>query len=78
MAYCGESHADKRLRMGEWIGQQGADAAVITALPSIAWLLNIRGRDVSRSPLTLASAIVRPRGGGRLVYRYGQTGRECC
>ncbi|MGJ3628510.1 aminopeptidase P family N-terminal domain-containing protein [Sphingomonas sp. MMS24-JH45] len=33
----------------------GADAVVIPALDSIAWLLNVRGTDVSRTPVALSS-----------------------
>ena len=54
----GEEHASKRQRIGVAIERGGADAAVITAPPSIAWLFNIRGGDVSRSPLPLSAAII--------------------
>ena len=43
-----------------------ADAAVITAPASIAWLFNIRGGDVACSPLPLARAIVRQDGSATL------------
>ena len=56
--YAGEDHAAKRERIGAIIAKEGADAAVITAPPSIAWLFNVRGGDVSRSPLPLAAAII--------------------
>ena len=45
---------------------QGADAAVLTAPASIAWLFNIRGGDVIRSPLPLGQAILRADGTARL------------
>ncbi len=54
----GRSAADKRGDVAAWARAQGADAVVITALDSIAWLLNIRGRDVARTPVALAFAIV--------------------
>ena len=38
------------------------DAAVITALDSIAWLFNIRGGDLPHTPLVLSHAIVRAAG----------------
>lgn len=56
--YAGEDHASKRTRIGIAVERGGADAAVITAPPSIAWLFNVRGGDVSRSPLPLSAAIV--------------------
>ena len=56
--YAGESAASKRKRLGEIIAKDGADAAVITSPASIAWLFNMRGQDVARSPLPLGSAIL--------------------
>jgi Xaa-Pro aminopeptidase len=56
--FAGEEHTSKRERIGIAIERGGADAAVITAPPSIAWLMNIRGGDVSRSPLPLSAAIL--------------------
>ena len=56
--FAGEDHASKRTRIGVAVERGGADAAVITAPPSIAWLFNVRGGDVSRSPLPLSAAII--------------------
>ncbi|WP_412545618.1 aminopeptidase P family protein [Maricaulis sp. MIT060901] len=58
MEFAGEEHTSKRHRIGIAIERGAADAAVITAPPSIAWLFNIRGGDVSRAPLPLAAAII--------------------
>lgn len=58
LAYSGESSAEKRARVGSAIKQQGADAALIHQLDSIAWLLNIRGDDVPHLPVLLAQAII--------------------
>ena len=57
-ALAGQSSADKRAAVAAWLKTQNSDAVVITALDSIAWLLNIRGRDVARTPVALAFAIV--------------------
>lgn len=57
-SFSGEDHASKRRRVARDIVSEGADAAVITSPPSIAWLFNIRGGDVACSPLPLASAIL--------------------
>ncbi|MEQ9639548.1 MAG: aminopeptidase P family protein [Alphaproteobacteria bacterium] len=54
--FAGESAADKRKRVAD---ELDADAAVITATDSIAWLLNIRGGDVAHTPLPLSFAILR-------------------
>ncbi|PWE16942.1 X-Pro aminopeptidase [Marinicauda salina] len=58
----GEDHAAKRARIGESVKEDGADAAVITDPASIAWLFNLRGGDVSCTPLPLSSAILEPDG----------------
>ena len=55
--FAGRAHAQKRADVAAWLVEKGADAVVIAALDSIAWLLNIRGRDVARTPVALAFAI---------------------
>ena len=64
--YAGEESASKRARVGSAVAALGADAAVITAPASIAWLFNIRGGDVIRSPLPLSQAVIRADGTARL------------
>ena len=56
--HAGQTSAAKRAEIAAWLGSRNADAVVIAALDSIAWLLNIRGRDVSRTPVALAFAVV--------------------
>ncbi len=56
--FAGRSHGDKRGEVAAWLKARNADAVVIAALDSIAWLLNIRGRDVARTPVALAFAVV--------------------
>ena len=60
--YSGESSASKRRRIAEAVAAAGADAVVLTAPSSIAWLFNVRGGDVIRSPLPLAQAILAANG----------------
>ena len=62
----GEESAAKRTRLGEGLVAKGAEAAVLTAPASIAWLFNVRGGDVSRTPLPLAQAILNRDGSARL------------
>jgi len=57
-ALSGKPHAEKRAEIGQSISESGADAALITAPASIAWLLNIRGSDVQCTPLPLSTAII--------------------
>ena len=66
LEYAGETASSKRTRVGAGLAQAGADAAVITAPASIAWLFNIRGGDVIRSPLPLGQAILFADGSARL------------
>jgi Xaa-Pro aminopeptidase len=63
LEFSGEESAAKRRRIGQ---QMGADAAVLTAPASLAWLFNIRGGDVIRSPLPLGQAILNHDGTARL------------
>jgi len=63
LQYSGEASAEKRRRIGL---AMNADAAVLTAPASIAWLFNIRGGDVIRSPLPLGQAILRKDGSADL------------
>jgi len=56
-ALAGRSSADKRGQVGEWLKAKQLDAAVISALDSVAWLLNVRGADVDRTPVALSYVI---------------------
>src|SRR3546814_3516898 len=56
--YAGQSAAEKRQAMADWLVAKRADAAVLSALDSLAWTFNIRGKDVERTPVALAYAIV--------------------
>lgn len=57
-AYTGRNSSDKRAEIGEWLKARKLDATVMTALDSIAWTFNIRGADVSRTPVTLSFALI--------------------
>ena len=57
-AFAGRSSADKRQAIAEWLEGNGADAAVLAALDSIAWTFNVRGTDVSHTPVALAYSLV--------------------
>ena len=57
-ALAGKSSAEKRHDMAEWLDKQGADVAVLAALDSIAWTFNVRGADVTHTPVALAYALV--------------------
>ncbi len=61
-SYTGESAASKRARLGDGLKDENADAVVITSPASIAWLFNVRGGDVARTPLPLGEALLRSDG----------------
>ncbi|HEY0525843.1 MAG TPA: aminopeptidase P family N-terminal domain-containing protein, partial [Stellaceae bacterium] len=56
--FAGKPAADKRREVAASLRRDRVDAAVLTTPDSIAWLLNIRGGDVPRTPLPLSVAIV--------------------
>jgi Xaa-Pro aminopeptidase len=60
--FAGEDARSKRIRLGRALAEEGVAAAVLTMPESIAWLLNIRGGDVSHTPLPLSFAILRQDG----------------
>lgn len=64
--YSGETAAAKRVRIGAAVAAAGAELALLTAPASIAWLFNIRGGDVIRTPLPLAQALLAADGTARL------------
>jgi Xaa-Pro aminopeptidase len=58
----GEAAEAKRARIAKLVADKGADAALLTQPDSIAWLLNIRGGDVPRTPFPLSFALLRKDG----------------
>lgn len=52
--YAGQNSAEKRAAVAEWLTDNGVDSTVISALDSVAWLLNVRGSDVSNTPVALS------------------------
>ena len=72
----GQSSANKRTAIAEWLGKQGADAAVLAALDSIAWTFNVRGADVSHTPVALAYALVNADGTADLFVASEKVGPD--
>ncbi|MDP2575762.1 aminopeptidase P family protein [Vibrio penaeicida] len=54
----GQTSESKRQEIAEIVKENRADAALLTQLDSICWLLNVRGLDVSCLPVLLSHAIV--------------------
>ncbi|QQA41828.1 aminopeptidase P family protein [Pelagovum pacificum] len=68
----GETAASKRARLAEGLREDGHRAALLTLPDSIAWLLNIRGKDIDRTPVPLTFAILRDDGSVELFCGPGQ------
>ena len=67
--FSGESSASKRSRIGEKLAGDGIEASVLTSPAALAWLFNIRGKDVTRTPLALGSAILNKDGTAQLFVK---------
>ena len=65
-ALAGQSSEAKRSQVAEWLATKGLDAAVVSALDGVAWLLNIRGEDVERTPVALSFVIAHADGTAEL------------
>ena len=58
LEFVGQSSADKRQQIAALLTTQKANAAFLSQLDSIAWLLNIRGDDVHCLPVLLSAAVI--------------------
>lgn len=74
--HAGRSSQEKRAEIGEWLTARKLDAAVISALDSLAWLFNIRGSDVERTPVALGFALVHADGTAALFMAEGKVPSE--
>ncbi|HEX8535112.1 MAG TPA: aminopeptidase P family protein [Allosphingosinicella sp.] len=74
--YAGKSSAAKRQEMGDWLREQKADAAVLSALDSIAWTFNVRGQDVEHTPVALSFAVVHEDGTADLFVEPEKMGED--
>ena len=72
----GKNSAEKRHEMADWLHKEGADAAVLAALDSIAWTFNVRGADVTHTPVALAFALVNSDGTADLFVEGEKIGDE--
>ena len=56
--FAGETSESRRRRIADIVREKGADVVLITQPDSIAWLLNVRGGDVPRTPFALGFALL--------------------
>lgn len=59
LEFAGTGAAEKRRRIAGEMRARKADSLILSALDEIAWLFNIRGTDVPRTPVARAFAILR-------------------
>jgi Xaa-Pro aminopeptidase len=64
--HAGQASEAKRQQIAEWLAAKGLDAAVVSALDGVAWLLNIRGSDVDRTPVALSFVLAHADGTAEL------------
>ncbi len=64
--FAGRSSADKRAAIADWLKEEGYDATVITALDSVAWVLNMRGADIANTPVALSYVVAHADGTAEL------------
>ena len=62
----GRNSSEKRAEVADWLGREKLDAVVIPALDSVAWLLNVRGSDVSHTPVALSYVVAKADGTAEL------------
>ncbi len=72
LAQAGPPSGDKRGNIAGSLRANDVAAALITAPSSLAWLFNIRGGDVIRSPLPLGQAILKDDGTAELFIEAGK------
>jgi Xaa-Pro aminopeptidase len=56
--FAGESSFSKRQKIAQDLKAQGLDAFILTTGDSLAWLLNIRGGDVDRTPIPFCYGVI--------------------
>ena len=62
----GQTSAAKRAAISAFLKDKAAETVVVTALDSIAWVFNVRGRDVAHTPVALAFALLHADGSADL------------
>ena len=76
LEFAGQSSSEKREEIAKFVTRGGADALLVTAPTSIAWLFNVRGGDVPRTPLPLGRAILESDGRATLFVAPEKVGNE--
>ena len=56
--YAGKSRGEKLSELRRYMEKKGGDRVLLSSLEDIAWLMNLRGSDVSHTPVFLAFALI--------------------
>lgn len=56
--YCGRTHSEKLADVRAALSDKGCDALVMSSLCDIAWLYNLRGGDVTNTPVFLSYTVI--------------------
>jgi Xaa-Pro aminopeptidase len=75
-SFAGESAASKLDRVRKAIAEKEADALFVCAPDAVAWLFNIRGRDVEHTPVPLVRALVPASGKPAIFVSQGHIAEE--
>ena len=60
LEYAGVSTAEKVQKTRQALAQGGADTIILTMLDEVAWLFNVRGKDVDYNPVGIAYGMITP------------------
>ncbi|MBT9291396.1 aminopeptidase P family protein [Prosthecodimorpha staleyi] len=74
--FAGETAAAKLQRLAAILADRKADAAILSQPDSIAWAFNIRGSDVSHTPLPISYAVLHREGRPELFIDGRKLGNE--
>ncbi|MCR5350339.1 MAG: aminopeptidase P family protein [Acholeplasmatales bacterium] len=58
MIYCGEEYKDKLAKVLAKMNEYNCDMHIISSLTDQAWLYNLRGNDIERTPVFLAYTVI--------------------
>ena len=69
--YAGKSREDKLCEIREWMKKNSLSWSLLSSLPDISWILNLRGNDISFNPLFMSYLLV----GKGSIYLYINAGQ---
>lgn len=58
ISYAGKTRSEKILEIKKGMAEKNAECTIISSLDDIAWILNIRGNDISCTPVVLSYLVI--------------------